>query len=88
MPRAASAAAPSRWPQAPAASSRTPPAKSRRASWWMNSEVHGNFIVNGGGATASEVLAMIDRIKATARETRGIELETEVKVLGDDDYTF
>jgi UDP-N-acetylmuramate--L-alanine ligase/UDP-N-acetylenolpyruvoylglucosamine reductase len=52
------------------------------------SEVHGNFIVNGGGATASEVLAMIDRIKATARETRGIELETEVKVLGEDEFTF
>ncbi len=52
------------------------------------SEVHGNFIVNGGGATASDVLAMIERIKATARETRGIELETEVKVLGEDDFTF
>ena len=52
------------------------------------SEVHGNFIVNGGGATASDVLAMIERIKATARESRGIELETEVKVLGEDDYTF
>jgi UDP-N-acetylenolpyruvoylglucosamine reductase len=52
------------------------------------SEVHGNFIVNGGGATASDVLAMIDRIKAAARETRGLELETEVKVLGDDDFTF
>ena len=52
------------------------------------SEVHGNFIVNGGGATASDVLGMIDRIKAQARETRGIELETEVKVLGDDDFTF
>jgi UDP-N-acetylmuramate--alanine ligase len=52
------------------------------------SEVHGNFIVNGGGATASEVLAVIERIKAVARETRGIELETEVKVLGEDEYTF
>jgi UDP-N-acetylmuramate--alanine ligase len=52
------------------------------------SEVHGNFIVNGGGATASDVLAMIERIKASARETRGIELETEVKVLGEDEYTF
>jgi UDP-N-acetylenolpyruvoylglucosamine reductase len=31
---------------------------------------------------------MIDRIKAQARETRGIELETEVKVLGEDDFTF
>ncbi|WP_193210634.1 UDP-N-acetylmuramate--L-alanine ligase [Luteolibacter marinus] len=52
------------------------------------SEVHGNFIVNGGGATASEVLAMINRIKAVARDTRGIELETEVKVLGEDEFTF
>lgn len=52
------------------------------------SDIHGNFIVNGGGATASDVLAMIERIKASARETRGIELETEVKVLGEDDYTF
>lgn len=52
------------------------------------SEVHGNFIVNGGGATASEVLAVIDRIKALARESRGIELETEVKVLGEDEFTF
>ncbi len=52
------------------------------------SEVHGNFIVNGGGATASDVFAVIDRIKAVVRETRGIELETEVKVLGDDEYTF
>ncbi len=52
------------------------------------SEVHGNFIVNGGGATAGDVLAVIDRIKALARETRGIELETEVKVLGQDEFTF
>ena len=52
------------------------------------SEVHGNFIVNGGGATASDVLAVIDRIKALARETRGIELETEVKVVGQDEFTF
>jgi UDP-N-acetylenolpyruvoylglucosamine reductase len=52
------------------------------------SEVHGNFIVNGGGATAGDVLAVIERIKALARETRGIELETEVKVLGQDEFTF
>lgn len=52
------------------------------------SDVHGNFIVNSGGAKAGEVLGLIDRIKATARETRGIELETEVKVLGEDEFTF
>ena len=47
------------------------------------SEVHGNFIVNDGGATAAEVLELIDRIKATARAKRGIELETEVQIVGE-----
>ena len=47
------------------------------------SEVHGNFIVNEGGATAAEMLELIDRIKATARAKRGIELETEVQIVGE-----
>ena len=46
------------------------------------SEVHGNFIVNDGGATAAEMLELIDQIKATARAKRGIELETEVQIVG------
>ncbi len=49
---------------------------------------HGNFIVNRGGATAGEVLGLIDRIKARARGERGIELEHEVKIIGEDDTTF
>jgi UDP-N-acetylmuramate--alanine ligase len=48
------------------------------------SEVHGNFIVNDGGATAAEMLELIAKIKATAREKRGIELETEVQIVGED----
>ena len=47
------------------------------------SEVHGNFIVNDGGATATEVLELIETIQAAARERRGIELETEVQIVGD-----
>jgi len=47
------------------------------------SEVHGNFIVNDGGATAAEMLELIDKIKATARAKCGIELETEVKIVGE-----
>jgi len=47
------------------------------------SEVHGNFIVNDGGATAAEMLELIDKIKATARSKRGIELETEVEIVGE-----
>jgi UDP-N-acetylmuramate--L-alanine ligase/UDP-N-acetylenolpyruvoylglucosamine reductase len=47
------------------------------------SEVHGNFIVNDGGATATEMLELIDRIKQTAKAKRGIELETEVQIVGE-----
>jgi len=47
------------------------------------SEVHGNFIVNDGGATAVEMIELIEKIKATARAKRGIELETEVQIVGE-----
>jgi len=52
------------------------------------SGIHGNFIVNSGGASASDVLGLIESIRVTARERRNIELETEVKILGDDEFTF
>jgi len=48
------------------------------------SEVHGNFIVNDGGATAEEILTLIGEIKAAAARERGIELETEVQIVGVD----
>jgi len=48
------------------------------------SEVHGNFIVNDGGATAADMLELIEKIKAVARAKRGIELETEVQIVGED----
>jgi len=49
----------------------------------MVSDIHGNFIVNDGTATAGDVLSLIDLIKERARTTRGIELETEVEILGE-----
>jgi UDP-N-acetylmuramate--alanine ligase len=48
------------------------------------SEVHGNFIVNDGGATAADMLELINRIKKTAKSERGIELETEVQIVGEE----
>ena len=48
------------------------------------SEVHANFIVNDGGATAGEILALISRIQDRARQERGIELETEVSIIGEE----
>ncbi|MBI1841460.1 MAG: UDP-N-acetylmuramate dehydrogenase [Verrucomicrobia bacterium] len=49
------------------------------------SEIHGNFIVNDGNATSSEVLRLIQVIREKARTQRGIELETEVEILGSDE---
>ncbi len=47
------------------------------------SEVHGNFIVNDGGATAADMLQLIEKIQSAARAKRGIELETEVQIVGE-----
>jgi len=49
------------------------------------STVHGNFIVNEGGATAVEILELIAEIQNAAQEKRGIGLETEVQIIGVDD---
>lgn len=47
------------------------------------SSQHANFIVNKGGATASDILALIDLIRDKAKNEKGIVLETEVIVIGD-----
>ena len=52
------------------------------------SDVHGNFIVNRGGAKAADVLGLVEEIRSKARIERGIEMEMEVKVIGEDEYTF
>jgi len=49
---------------------------------------HGNFIVNRGQARSSDVLALIEEIKAKAKAERGVELQTEVQILGEDDFVF
>jgi UDP-N-acetylenolpyruvoylglucosamine reductase len=48
------------------------------------SQVHGNFFVNKGGATAREVLDLVTEIKEVAQRERGVQLEMEVKVIGED----
>jgi UDP-N-acetylenolpyruvoylglucosamine reductase len=44
---------------------------------------HGNFLVNDGGATARDVLTLIEQLRVKARAARGIELHTEVEVIGE-----
>ena len=57
--------------------------KGTRVGGAVVSDVHGNFIVNDGHATARDVLQLIDIIKERARTVRGIELQTEVEILGE-----
>lgn len=47
------------------------------------SEKHSGFIVNTGGATAKDVLALIRYIQKTVKEKFDVELETEVKIVGE-----
>ncbi|RFC45386.1 MAG: UDP-N-acetylmuramate-alanine ligase/UDP-N-acetylenolpyruvoylglucosamine reductase [Verrucomicrobia bacterium] len=47
------------------------------------SEVHGNFLVNDRHASAEEMLALIERVKEEAWKARGIRLETEVQIVGE-----
>jgi UDP-N-acetylenolpyruvoylglucosamine reductase len=49
------------------------------------SEIHGNFIVNDGGARAKDILELIGTIQDRAKAARGIELRTEVEIVGVDD---
>lgn len=48
------------------------------------SEIHGNFLVNERSATAAEMIALIERVKAAALATKGIHLETEVQIVGEE----
>ncbi|MGB3292199.1 MAG: UDP-N-acetylmuramate dehydrogenase, partial [Phormidesmis sp.] len=47
------------------------------------STLHANFIVNLGGAKASDVLALIRHVQGVIYQRSGILLETEVKIIGD-----
>jgi UDP-N-acetylmuramate dehydrogenase len=46
------------------------------------SELHGNFIINEGGATAVDVAKLIERVRAEVRRRFNIELEPEVEMVG------
>lgn len=52
------------------------------------SEVHANFIINKGGAKATDITELIDYIRNKAKTERGITLRTEVQVIGDREPQF
>jgi UDP-N-acetylmuramate dehydrogenase len=47
------------------------------------SPTHGNFIVNEGAASASEIKRLIDRCRTEVRDRFGVELREEIVYLGD-----
>jgi UDP-N-acetylmuramate--alanine ligase len=58
--------------------------KGMRVGGAMVSDVHGNFMVNAGQATARDVLELIAMVQRKVKEARGIDLHAEVQVIGDD----
>jgi UDP-N-acetylmuramate dehydrogenase len=46
------------------------------------SEIHANFIVNVGGATASDLVTLIENVRTAVKEAHGVELRPEIRFLG------
>jgi UDP-N-acetylmuramate dehydrogenase len=47
------------------------------------SDLHANFIVNSGGASAAEIERLILRVQAEVEKKHGVRLEPEVRVIGE-----
>lgn len=48
------------------------------------SELHSNFLVNKGGATATDFLQLAEKVKTAVMGASGILLEEEVRIVGED----
>ncbi|MFJ8454313.1 UDP-N-acetylmuramate dehydrogenase [Bacillus paramycoides] len=46
------------------------------------SEMHGNFIINTGAASAQDILDLIALIKHTIKDKFGVDMHTEVEIIG------
>lgn len=57
--------------------------KGERRGGAVISEMHANFIVNTGGASAEDVLGLIDLARRRVRENSGIDLEPEIRIVGE-----
>jgi len=56
--------------------------KGKKKGGAMISEKHANFIVNTGGAKAEDILSLINLAQKTVLEGTGIELEPEIRIVG------
>jgi UDP-N-acetylmuramate dehydrogenase len=50
----------------------------------MVSEVHANFIVNRGSASAADVLALVEMIRRRVKDAHNVHLQLEVRVIGEE----
>lgn len=57
--------------------------KGHRVGAAQISEVHANFVVNLGGATARDVLTLAEHARAAVKQHSGVELQWEVRRVGD-----
>jgi len=57
--------------------------KGKRIGGAEVSEKHANFIVNTGEATATDIENLIDEVRAEVLRQTGVELHTEVKIVGE-----
>lgn len=48
------------------------------------SKKHAGFIVNADNATASDYIGLIQHVRATVKDKFGVELETEVEIIGEE----
>ena len=56
--------------------------KGRRVGGAMVSEKHAGFLVNAGGATAADMLALMLLVQQTVQQRTGVTLEPEVRFVG------
>jgi UDP-N-acetylmuramate dehydrogenase len=57
--------------------------KGKRIGGAMISDKHANVIVNVGGAAAQDILTLMEMARQRVREQTGIDLEPEIKVVGE-----
>jgi len=58
--------------------------KGTRIGGAVISKRHANFICNEGGATAADVLALIEMVRARVLTSSGIRLDPEVRIIGEE----
>lgn len=58
--------------------------KGKRVAGAMVSEKHANYIVNTGGAAASDILALMKLIQQEVKHRTGVDLKPEIRIVGEE----